>query len=121
MDKKTWDPLESGRSIEKEFVIAAQKRQLKNIINSYVGMYDAFSELIQNAMDATDRRKAELNEKDYKGKLWVTIDLSENSISITDNGIGFDEDQFKSFLAPNISFKEEVQEYQKEEYGDDLF
>ena len=34
------------------------------------------------------------------------IDLGENSFAITDNGIGFKEKEFKSFLAPNISFKD---------------
>lgn len=40
-------------------------------------------------------------------KIWLTIDLAENSFSITDNGIGFNEKEFESFLAPNILFKDE--------------
>ena len=69
-------------------------------------MYDAISELIQNAMDATDKRQNEYQENSYQEKLWLTIDLSENTFSITDNGVGFNEKQFRSFLAPNISFKD---------------
>lgn len=104
MQLKTWDPLISSKGADAEIVSAAQKREIKNILKSYVGMYDSFSELIQNAMDAVDRRA--LNEETgYKRKLWLTIDLSENSFSITDNGIGFNEKEFESFLAPNISFK----------------
>ena len=104
MDNKSWDPLLSSKEADTEIISAAQKREIKNILKSYVGMYDSFSELIQNAMDAVDKRE-KIETKDYSKKLWLTIDLSENSFSITDNGIGFNEKEFKSFLAPNISFK----------------
>lgn len=105
MASQTWDPLFESREADSAIIAAAQKREIKNIIKSYVGMYDSFSELIQNAMDATDRRQRELREADYSRKLWLEIDLQQNSFSITDNGIGFNEKEFKSFLAPNISFK----------------
>ncbi|MFM5559200.1 hypothetical protein [Aeromonas rivipollensis] len=104
MQITTWDPLLSSKDADAEIVSAAQKREIKNILKSYVGMYDSFSELIQNAMDAVDRR-ALSGEDGYQRKLWLTIDLLENSFSITDNGIGFNEKEFKAFLAPNISFK----------------
>ncbi len=104
MQHQTWDPLMSSRDADAEIVSAAQKREIKNILKSYVGMYDSFSELIQNAMDAVDRRA--LNEDEsYNRKLWLTIDLGDNSFSVTDNGVGFNEKEFESFLAPNISFK----------------
>lgn len=105
MKLESWDPLTSGQDVDAEILFAAKKREIKNILKSYVGMYDSFSELIQNAMDAVDRRATELEEPDYVPKLWLTINLEENSFSITDNGIGFNEKEFKSFLAPNISFK----------------
>lgn len=105
MKLESWDPLTSGQDVDAEILFAAKKREIKNILKSYVGMYDSFSELIQNAMDAVDRRATELEEPDYVPKLWLAINLEENSFSITDNGIGFNEKEFKSFLAPNISFK----------------
>ncbi|OKA18174.1 ATP-binding protein [Pseudomonas versuta] len=105
MKLESWDPLTSGQDVDAEILFAAKKREIKNILKSYVGMYDSFSELIQNAMDAVDRRATELEEPDYTPKLWLTINLEENSFSITDNGIGFNEKEFKAFLAPNISFK----------------
>lgn len=104
MQITTWDPLLSSKDADAEIVSAAQKREIKNILKSYVGMYDSFSELIQNSMDAVDRR-ALTGEEGYQRKLWLTIDLLENSFSITDNGVGFNEKEFKAFLAPNISFK----------------
>lgn len=96
-----WDPLESDLSTE--IVSATIKRQIKNILKSYTGWYDPFSELIQNALDAVEarRRKQDL----YEPTIWIRIDLKQNQLSVTDNGIGFAEDQFKSFLAPNVSFK----------------
>jgi hypothetical protein len=36
----------------------------------------------------------------------IAIDIQNNLLSVTDNGVGFNEKEFKSFLAPNISFKE---------------
>ncbi|GHB59509.1 hypothetical protein GCM10008107_05830 [Psychrosphaera saromensis] len=104
MQVQSWDPLLSSKDADTEIVSAAQKREIKNILKSYVGMYDSFSELIQNGMDAVDRR-ANSENGDYERKLQLTINLEENSFSITDNGVGFNEKEFESFLAPNISFK----------------
>jgi len=100
-----WDPLD--KNLEDESILSsAKKRQIKNILKSYVSAYDTFSELIQNAMDAVDIRFTSLNEADYKKYINISINLVENTFSITDNGIGFNEQEFKSFLAPNISFKD---------------
>ncbi len=106
MEKTSWDPLLSGRNADTEIITAAQKREIKNILKSYVGMYDSFSELMQNAMDAVDKRADIEIGSSYIRKLWLTIDLDENSFAITDNGIGFNKKEFESFLAPNISFKD---------------
>ncbi len=102
-----WDPLQhSSDKLDAEMLSAAKKRQIKNILKSYVGTYDPFSELIQNSMDAVDSRKTNLNETDFIKKIWIRIDLLNNIFSITDNGIGFKETEFYSFLAPDISFKD---------------
>ena len=97
-----FDPLNTNESCDEELLFSAKRREIKNILKSYVGMFDSFSELIQNSMDAVEKR-SKLNEKDYIKKIWLTIDLENNLFSITDNGIGFNEDEFKSFLAPNKS------------------
>ncbi len=104
MQAKTWDPLLSSKDADAEIISAAQKREIKNILKSYVGMYDSFSELIQNSMDAVDRRE-NIEGTGFERKLWLRIDLPDNSFSITDNGVGFNEKEFEAFLAPNISFK----------------
>ncbi|MGA2789483.1 MAG: ATP-binding protein [Candidatus Bathyarchaeia archaeon] len=96
-----WDPL--SEEVDQEIYGATLKREIKNIIKSYTGWFDPLSELIQNALDAVDERKR--IEKDFLPKLWIEINLKDNYVCVTDNGIGFTETQFRSFLRPNVSFK----------------
>jgi len=99
----SWDPLETANDIDKEVVSAAKKREIKNILKSYVSNYDPFSELIQNAMDAVEKRRN--IDQNYTPKIYINIDLKENSVEITDSGCGFEDSEFRVFLAPSISFK----------------
>lgn len=99
----SWDPLDAVDDTDKEIVSAAKKREIKNILKSYVSNYDPFSELIQNALDAIERRH-DLNA-DFSPKVRIYIDLIQNSVEVVDNGCGFQESEFRSFLAPSISFK----------------
>ena len=101
MELKNWDPIKEGLS--PELVSATIKRQIRNILKSYTGWFDPLCELMQNALDAVDNRKR--RDTKYRPAIWIKIDLKENTISVTDNGVGFLEDEFKSFLAPNVSFK----------------
>lgn len=55
-------------------------------------------------MDAVEKR-ADKENGSYEPTIWITIDLKENRLIVTENGIGLDESQFKSFLAPFFSFK----------------
>ena len=48
------DPLDIKAASDSDFVSASRKREIRNILKSYVGFFDPFSELIQNAMDAVD-------------------------------------------------------------------
>lgn len=98
-----WDPLEGPSKTDEALVSAAKKRQIKNILKSYVSNYDPFSELLQNALDAVERRLQD--DSSFEPKISVIIDISDNSLEIIDNGCGFEESEFRSFLAPDISFK----------------
>jgi hypothetical protein len=101
---ESWDPLVQGKD-EPELLVAAQKREIANILRSYTGYNDLFSELLQNSLDAIERRMEEEGEG-FTGQLWITLNLDDSSISLTDNGIGMTLSQFKQFLKPNFSFKE---------------
>jgi hypothetical protein len=100
----SWDPLQTGAD-EMEFVLAAQKREIRNILKSYTGYFDLFSEMIQNALDAVEKRATEA-EVGYKPEIWITIDLAGDRVSVTDNGCAMSPAQFKGFLKPNFSFKQ---------------
>jgi hypothetical protein len=102
---QNWDPLQK-RGMEEEILSVAQKLEIKNILKSYTGWFDLFCELIQNALDAVDHRTTSPDcPKEYVPQLWITIDLKENCVKLSDNGIGFSFDQYKWFLAPNVTFK----------------
>ncbi|MEN3331173.1 MAG: hypothetical protein V7641_538 [Blastocatellia bacterium] len=101
----TWDPLDTGDS-DPEILIAAQRREIRNILKSYTGYYDLFSELLQNALDAVERRTLEETSSSYSPRIWLTIDMKQSTVSITDNGLGMQLGQFKQFLKPSLSFKQ---------------
>lgn len=99
-----FDPLAAKQAVDTEVAANAIKREIKNILNSYVGWFDPFCELIQNALDAVEAKKEKAG-KDYTPKIWITVNIQDNSLIVTDNGIGLTEIQFRQFLAPNFSFK----------------
>lgn len=99
----SYDPLAIEHG-DDSWLFAARKREIRNILKSYTGYYDPFAELLQNALDAVERRASE-EDDDYSPRVWVRIDLSEREISVTDNGCGMDLEEFKHFLKPNLSFK----------------
>ena len=103
--KESWDPLGESAYQDPGILSAAQKREIQNILKSYTGYYDVFAELIQNALDAVERRIRE-GDKNYEPSLWIGINIKEGNISVTDNGCGMNETEFRQFLKPNFSFKE---------------
>lgn len=104
-----FDPLEFKSTHITEAALAALKREIRNILSSYVGWYDPFCELIQNALDAVEARvefeSASGGGSTYTPQISILIDLDANELIVSDNGIGLDKDKFEQFLAPNFSFK----------------
>jgi len=93
-----WDPLQE--SIDSpELISLSRKREIKNIIQSYTGWFDHIPELIQNALDAIDGKSQE--HHDFQPMIEITLNLKENSIRVTDNGLGLKEDQIKFFIRPH--------------------
>lgn len=104
-----FDPLEFKNTKVNDAALGALKREIENILSSYVGWYDPFCELIQNALDAVEARfvaeRSAGTEASYRPRISILIDLDDNALTVTDNGIGLDKDKFEQFLAPNFSFK----------------
>jgi len=104
-----FDPLSFKNTKINEAALGSLKREIENILSSYVGWYDPFCELIQNALDAVEARaayeKSAGTEAKYQPKIDIRIDLDDNVLTVTDNGIGLDKEKFEQFLAPNFSFK----------------
>ncbi len=104
MYNQNFDPLSVKYTGTEEVVIKSLKREIKNILSSYVGWFDTFCELIQNALDSVEERQKS-NEGKYIPQINILINIKDNCLSVTDNGVGFSEEQYVKFLAPNFSFK----------------
>lgn len=99
-----WDPLMEGEG-DPDIVARAKKREIQNILKSYTGYYDLFAELIQNSLDAVEKRmKAE--RVGYTPRIVVKIDLNDDCVTVIDNGCGMNQAEFRTFLRPNFSFKD---------------
>jgi hypothetical protein len=98
------DPLEAKSAVTSGAAQAAIKREIENILSSYVGWFDPFAELIQNALDSVDER-AKTASKSYKPSVRIIVDLKENTLSVSDNGTGLTQEKYRQFLAPSFSFK----------------
>ncbi len=101
---EAWDPLAKSEE-DVDVYAAAQKREIRNILKSYTGYYDLFSEMLQNALDAVERRKSEGSNL-YVPTIVVEINLKEQTVAVIDNGCAMNLSQFKQFLKPNLSFKD---------------
>jgi hypothetical protein len=100
-----WDPLDDEGGIDPGILISARKREISNILRSYTGYYDLFSELLQNALDAVERHLEDGSDPAYIGKVSVEVNLQEHTVQVTDNGCGMGIDELRQFLKPNLSFK----------------
>lgn len=106
-----FDPLaaefaDRGPSITQVFEDAS-RRVVHNILKSYTGYYDLFSELLQNSMDAVQSRQRH-GPPSYRPTIWITIDVPDSLIRVVDNGVGMSEDEFKFCLRPSVSFKKQA-------------
>jgi hypothetical protein len=101
-----FDPLSEGAGMgseEKTIFEEATKRIMSNILKSYTGYFDVFSELFQNSLDAIDARIKKGNH--FQPRLIVRIDIANGRIRVTDNGIGMDERELRYCFRPSVSFK----------------
>src|SRR6478672_7107961 len=85
----------------------SRKREVQNILKSYTGTFDLFSELLQNSLDAVQARQRE-GVAGYSPHIWVSIDIPDRIVRVVDNGIGMNEEQIKYCLRPSVSFKKQA-------------
>lgn len=102
---ENFDPLKisDASALDESVILKRTKRSIHSILHSYVGWFDPFAELLQNALDSVEKRGL---EDDFKKKIIVTIDEKRNQCTVCDNGVGLSESAFFKFLAPHESFKE---------------
>jgi hypothetical protein len=96
-----FDPLQDAPMIPSDD--DPNKPVILNILNSYTGFYDLFSELVQNALDALQLKYR--NNSSYIPRISVLIDMKSRRVRVTDNGVGMDIEQFKFCFRPNVTFK----------------
>jgi Histidine kinase-, DNA gyrase B-, and HSP90-like ATPase len=101
-----FDPLSEGAGLgneERTLFEEATKRIVSNILKSYTGYFDVFSEIFQNSLDAIDARMK--RGEHFQPQLVVYIDIAEGRIRVADNGIGMDERELRYCFRPSVSFK----------------
>ncbi len=81
----------------------ATQRVVQNILKSYTGYWDLFSELIQNSLDAIEQKKR--IETGHIGQLKINIDDQTRTVAVSDNGIGMGLRELRYCFRPSVSFK----------------
>ena len=82
---------------------AYRRSVITGILDSYNSNYDFLAESVQNSVDA-------IEDAHYQGipapyQISITVDLSNNSLSVLDTGIGMSEDELIAAFAPHVSLK----------------
>lgn len=106
-DLDGFDPLAEGvsaRPSDKSIFEEATRRVVQNILKSYTGYFDLFAELLQNSLDAIDKR-TQAAAAPFVPQLWITIDIGERRVRIVDNGSGMSAEEVRFCFRPNVSFK----------------
>jgi hypothetical protein len=81
-----------------------RRRTVEDVLESYHSNYDALGEAVQNAVDAVEDAKLQgLGAPFY---IEITVNLSENSVSVLDTGVGMNMEQVATAFAPHVTFKD---------------
>jgi hypothetical protein len=80
---------------------------VESILSSYDDAVDAFSETIQNSMDAILERW-DTDQPGYAPRLDIILDYRHNRLGVLDNGCGVEPDHLPKVLRPNCSLKRQL-------------
>ena len=98
----------SQQFLIKETMLTANTDLLKLLIRPLYGNNPSFGvrELLQNAVDACTERKYLEQDENYHGEVTICIESKNKTISITDNGIGMNEDVLRNYyLSAGSSYR----------------
>ncbi len=98
-----FDPLAST-TLDSASVEDPNKPVILNILNSYTGFFDVFSELLQNALDAAQAKALKLDST-FVPRISVLVDMKSRRVRVADNGVGMNQNELKYCLRPNITNK----------------
>jgi hypothetical protein len=112
------------------------KSEIEEIIRAYRHSWDIYSEILQNSVDAINRRYRILNDPDfylyesyrqqfselesnsaYVGRIQITVNTPERTIEVMDNGVGILPEKVEDFLLPKGGDKPVAYEYGFKGYG----
>jgi signal transduction histidine kinase len=88
-------------------IIRNYSKDTPKIKGNLVQLQEAFFNFIDNAYDATNERKAALNEPNYRGRLTISAKPKDDFLEmiIEDNGMGVKEDNIKKVFTPFFTTK----------------
>ena len=123
------------RASDPDAVERRTKEQIEEVVRAYRHSWDVYSELLQNSVDAINRRFRILNDPNfylydnyrlnidlqpdeaYRGKIHISIDIPNKTIQVYDNGVGIPREKIEEFLLPTGGDKKVTQEYGFKGYG----
>lgn len=106
------------------------KNRVQDILRSYRNFWDPFGELLQNSIDAINRRYRIYNDEtfymydefkdldisteekqEYRGKILIEVYPNEKKLIIFDNGVGIKKEKIERIILPEGTDKKRGKEY----------
>lgn len=102
-DPLVMNGIEEFDAEQQDIFETALKDSVHSILKCYTGFFDIFSEPLQNSLDATEKKSKQ--NSNYVPKIWIDINIRENTLRIVDNGCGMNLREYKFCFRPSISYK----------------
>lgn len=121
--------LDSARNIVGGRLESDLRNRIQDVVRSYRYFWDPLGELLQNSVDAINRRHGVMNDPNhylhqslrqqfeihtdmsYKGRILIEIWPAERKLKVSDNGVGIPRDEIERLLLPEGTNKLKGKEY----------